>query len=54
MIDFLLGLFVRPSLPLARFGQLLRYMQIIALSIYIMKVYIERNNMQVELGSFKV
>ena len=53
MIDFLLGLFclfvclfVSPSLCLVRFGQLLCYAD--KCIVNIMKVYIERNNLQVE------
>ena len=53
MIDFLLGLFVclfvSPSLCLGRFGQLLCYAD--KHIVTIMKVYIERNNLQVELIS---
>ena len=41
---------VSPSLPLVCFGQLLRYsMQIYKCIVNIIKVYIERNNLQVEL-----
>ena len=61
MIDFLLGLFVclffwfplyvsssvSPSLPVVRFGQILRYADTCLVNI--MKVYIERINLQVEL-----
>ena len=58
MIDLSLGLivclsvclFVSPSLPLVHFGQLLS-MQINALLI--VKVYTERNNMQVELIRYR-
>ena len=51
-MDFLLGLFVcfvsqivSPSLRLLRFGQLLRYAD--KRIVKIIKVYIERNNLQV-------
>ena len=48
MIDFLLGLFV--CQPFASFGLVSYYaIQVKALSIIIMKVYIERNNMKLEL-----
>ncbi len=54
MIDFLIGLFVRlyvclslGPLPLVHFGQLLRYAD--KRIVNIMKVYIERNNLQIEL-----
>ena len=47
MIDFLLGLFVCLSVsPSLRFGQLLRYAG--KRIVNIMKVYIERNNLQLE------
>ena len=61
MIDFLLGLFVcqlvsqsvSPSLPLVRFGQLLYDVRCVDKRIVnIMKVYIEANNLQVELIQF--
>ena len=52
MIDFLLCLLVCPSLPLVRFGQLLYAMQII-IKVSIIKVYIERDNLQVELIRFR-
>ena len=40
-------LLVSPSLPLVHFDQLLRYID--TRSVNIMKVYIERDNLQVEL-----
>ena len=51
MIYFLLGLFVSPSPPLVRVGQLLRYAD--KRIVHIMKVYIERNNLEVELIRFR-
>ena len=47
MIEFLLGLFVSPSLCLLHFGQLLRYAD--KRIVNIVKVYLERNNMEVGL-----
>ena len=48
MMDFfLVCLSVSPSLPLVSFGQLLSYAD--KCFVNIMKVYIERNNLQVEL-----
>ena len=47
---YLVCLFVSQSLPLVRFGQLLRYPDNCIVNI--MKVYIERNNLQVELIRF--
>ena len=51
MIDFLLGLFVclfvSPSQHLVYFGKLLRYAD--KCIVNILKVYIERNNVQVEI-----
>ena len=42
---------VRPSLQLVRFGKLLRYAD--KRIVNIIKVYIERNNLQVELIRFR-
>ena len=42
---------VSPSLPLVGFGQLLRYVD--KRIVNIMKVYIKRNNMQIELIRFR-
>ena len=45
MIDVLLGLFVSPPLCLLRLGELWRYED--KRIVKIMKVYIERNNLQI-------
>ena len=44
---YFVSLFVSPSLPLVSFGQLLHYAD--KRIVNIMKVYIERNNLQLEL-----
>ena len=49
MNEFVLCLFVSPSLTLVHFGQLLRYADKRIVNIPVLKVYMERDNLQVEL-----